>query len=216
MALSTYTELKAAVQTELDVSSLTDGMLVDAIKRCESRLNRRLRLREMEQLTTDTLSAGTTTISLPAGYLELFSVQAKLSSEADANYVDCQYVAPELAERYYDKRLLRYTLRDELEFFPVPTSDYTVRLHWLKAWNLATDSSNWLLTNHPDAYFYGTLMECERTLRNDDRSLMWRAELEAVIEYLNALSERGRDDGQLITSESASMAGALTFDIWRG
>ena len=153
---------------------------------------------------------------MPDGYLELLSIQQKLSGLSDANYVECEYVAPQLAEKYYDASVMRYTLRDQLEFFPVPTQAYTIRLHYIKAWDLATDSSNWLLTNHPDAYFYGTLMECERTLRNDDRSMMWRAELESVIEYLNALSERGRDDGQLITSESASMAGALTFDIWRG
>jgi len=51
-----------------------------------------------------------------------------------------------------------------------------------------SNTTNWVLTNHPDVYLFGALAEASPYLGNDERSVLWQAKYEA------ALSEVRRPD----------------------
>ena len=216
MALSNYTELQAAVRTEIsvDISGITDPAIVDAIARAEAKVNRRTRLREAEQLATATYAAGTTAIedrllALPTGMKEMLNLRIKKVSETDDNYVQCQFLSPRLiADKYSTSSTgtMYYTLRDQLEFSHPVAEDHEVMMHYLKRWDIATDSTNWLLTNYPDVYLYGACGECELHLHQDERVPIWKSLFEQALNELNRLDSRSRDDTILDTSEVAGMS----------
>lgn len=227
MALSSYTELKAAVRTELDISTsgIADAVIVDAITRAESKVNRRARFREMEQLAYATYSAATAAIedrliALPTGFIELINLRVRKTTEDDTDYVEIPYVDPGRIAEYYragtDLERLRYTLRDQIEFSHAVTTDHRVMMHYIKRWDIETDETNWLLTNFPDVYLYGALAECEMHVRQDARMPMWRTLFDEGIAELNTMDERGRDDAELDTSEVMRMFGRSTFSIFTG
>lgn len=226
MALSTYTELRAAVRTEIgvSVSGMSDAAIIDAITRAEAKINRRTRLREAETLAYTTYPAGTTAIEdrlvdLPSDLTEVLNLRIKKASESDDNYRQAQFVAPRLISNYYTSANtgpMWYTLRDKIEFSRPVAEAHEVMIHYLKRWNIATDETNWLLTNYPDAYYYGALVECELHVKNDERSLIWRKYFQEVISELNRLDHNSRDDSVLDVSEASKMTGSGTFNILTG
>lgn len=224
MALSNYTELLAAIRTETNKSTtgITDAAIADAVTRCEAKMNRKLRLREMETTTTTSYNPASNslsdrTVSLPTGYVELIHLFAKVSTADDTTYVEVPYIDPGRIADYYDRTSLYYTLRDAIEINSTVSSANTLLFHYLKKWDIATDTTNWLLTNYPDAYLYGSLMECELHTMNDERVGLWKSLFREAMRELNDLSNRGRDDAELDTSQIAMMCGERSlFNILTG
>ncbi|MGB5336346.1 MAG: hypothetical protein WBN07_12055 [Woeseiaceae bacterium] len=226
MALTNYTTLQTAVITELDRTGNTEftTAVPDFITRAEAKMNRVLRLREMEDVTTDTYSAATSSyadrsMSLPARYIELLNLEHKVATADDTTYEPVIFVAPADMPKYYTTSSagdLYYTLRDAIEYSHAVGVDHTIRFHYLKKLDIATDTTNWLLTNYPDAYLYGALVEASVFIVDDQRAVGWLALFKAAMEDLQSLSERGRDDSQLDTSEIAGMSDRSTFNILRG
>ena len=80
MAIDTYAKLQSDIQDKLDrddllanVTAYSSGDIEGAVKRairtCELRVQRTLRVRQMETSTTITLSSGSTTVALPSDFL---------------------------------------------------------------------------------------------------------------------------------------------------
>jgi len=70
-----------------------------------------------------------------------------------------------------------YTVHEEIEFDKVPDSAYSVEMiYYAKVTTLSsTNQSNGILTECPDLYLYGALLEAETFLDNDERLPTWRA-----------------------------------------
>jgi len=74
-------------------------------------------------------------------------------------------------------------------------------MHYIKAWDLATDLTNWLLTNHPDVYLFGSLANAMPFMKNDKRISVWAGAFQEAMDSLNEVAERGRDMGELDVSD---------------
>lgn len=220
MSLGTYAELQSAVRTELaniGTAALSAEAIEDAIARAEAKINRRARFREMETLATVSYTSASRFVALPSGFLELIGMRIKGATEADTKYVDVRYTDPGRIHEYYDTTMpWRYTLRDQIEIAQAAENNKTLSIHYLKRWDIASDSTNWLLTNFPDVYLYGACAECEMHLSSDARVPMWKALFDSSIEELNKLDSRGRDDSRLDTSEVAGMTRRYRFNIVGG
>jgi hypothetical protein len=90
-----------------------------------------------------------------------------------------EYASPEWLDLRYPSTTntgtpLFYTfVGGEIQLAPVPDTTYTLEMDYYKKWDIATDSTNWLLTNSPNCYYYGSLMEAAMFLANDKRVPMW-------------------------------------------
>lgn len=211
-----YTDLKAEIADYLDRSDLTD-VIPGFITKCENKLNRRLRLREQNQLSTSTLSSGRF-VALPTGFIELLDLQIKKATESDTEYEPVKYEAPELLyKRYEDTEGTPgyYTLRDQFEFNQGVSEDHTLRLHYLKKWDIETDTTNWLLTNYEDVYLYGSLMEAVPYLK-DTELVAIKVLFDQVIEELNEMDMRSEDDAVLGTDVHEISNRYSTFNIIDG
>lgn len=61
----------------------------------------------------------------------------------------------------------------ELQIFPVADKAYTGELTYIKRLAAASGATNWILTDHPDAYLYGALVQSAPYLKDDPRITVW-------------------------------------------
>lgn len=226
MALSNYTELQAAVRTELanvSTGGITDDSIQDAIARAEAKINRRTRSRHQQTLATDTMTSASRFVDAPTGMMEWITVRTKKASEADTEYLDARYVGSERIADYYDEiadpDCFWFTMRQQFEFAQAVTVDHTIQFDYIKRWDIATDSTNWLLTNFPDIYLYGACMEATIHMRDQEGIPMtvWKTLFDEGVKEFNNLEDRNKDDAEADLREATLMASnGHYYNILRG
>ncbi len=193
MAISTYSELQTAVANWLDRDDLTDR-IPEFITLCEARFNRSLRIRAMETLdiSVDTVS-GTSTVALPTGYVQMRDINLITSP-----ITQLQYLTPEIMNRVHagsnSGKPETYTIiANKILFGPTPDAAYDISMLYYKTFDALSDSAptNWVITNAPDVYLYGTLLEAEPFLMNDQRVQLWAT---ALTQSINTLQEQDNKD----------------------
>jgi hypothetical protein len=203
MSINNYTELQTAIGNWLNRSNLTDR-IPEFISLAEGELNVKLRLREMNKIATGPYSNGSRYVALPSGHLELLNLQIKVATADDSTYENPVFVAPEkLARRYVSSTGTPkfYTLRDQIEFNQEVSALHTLKMNYIKGWDISTDTTNWLLSNFEGIYLWGSLLQAEAFVKNDKRVALWRSNFELVMSRLNILDERSKDDAVLSTGD---------------
>jgi len=186
VAITTYAELQTAVKNWLDrTSTEITSRAPEFIALAEAKLNRDLRVRPMEVVGSDTMSSGA--ISLPADWLAYKSIWYTYSGSR----VELINMAPQEFNRFdtgtTDYPSGYYIAASSVYFGPsTPNSDYTVGYIYYQKIPALTDSNttNWLLTSHPDIYLYGSLLEAAPYLKEYPEIQLWMTAFGAVIEQL--------------------------------
>ncbi len=187
MALTNYTTLQAAIKSALHRSDL-DSAIVDFIALAEDKLNKRLRLRAME--TRATSSVSTEYAALPTGFLAIRNIQLNTDPKVRLEYVTPDYIDKNYAKGSTGEPKFYTIVGGEIQFAPIPDTSYTVEISYFKKLDIATDSTNWVLTNAPRVYYYGSLMEAAAYMKNDKRIPVWSTLFENAINELET-SDRG-------------------------
>ena len=193
MSIANYTELQTAVANWLDRDDLA-ARIPEFISLCEARFNRTLRLRAMETLDTSVSTvAGTSTIALPTGYVQMRDFHLTTSP-----LTQLQYLTPEMMVRLnagsQSGKPLTYTIiGNNIRLGPTPDVVYTTSMLYYKTFDPLSGGAptNWVITNAPDVYLYGTLLEAEPFLMNDARVQLWAT---ALTESINTLQEQDNKD----------------------
>lgn len=91
---------------------------------------------------------------------------------------------------------IAYTIEaDSIILGPAPATQYNVKfLYWKKFNALATSSTNWLLTNKPDVYLYGTLLEMQRFQNNLPELPNWREWHQLYLSAVKGLQDQNEMD----------------------
>jgi hypothetical protein len=85
---------------------------------------------------------------------------------------------------------------EELHFETTPDTTYQVEMYYYAFDPLAEDNqTNWVLTDHPDIYLYGTLIEAESFLMNDPRLQIWKLGFEEALTSLNKSGDKASHSG---------------------
>ena len=196
MAISTYAELQTAAANWLDRDDLTDR-ITEFVALAEATFNRVLRLRAMETTVADTTPSGSKEDALPTGYLQMREIHLTTSP-----IVSLSYITPEIMYRIRagstSGKPNSYTiLGDNILFGPTPDSGYTYSVTYYKGFDALSDAAptNWLLTNAPDLYLYGTLLQAEPFLMNDERVPLWERGVRQVIGDLQDQDNKDRHSG---------------------
>lgn len=198
MALSTYAGLKASAADWLNRSDLTSA-IPDFVTMATAQLTRRLiqlgPVREMFATTTLSISAEKT--NLPSDFYGLKSLY--LYTTSDSGQV--QYCEP---EKIAEQKILRpsqdgdpqlYTIiGSQIQFWPWNTGTYSAEIgYWQTIPALVADGdTNWLLTKHPDAYLYTTLIQSAPYLKDDDRLTVWGSIATQIVQDIVEAGKIGR------------------------
>lgn len=191
MSLDTYANLKTAVATALHRSDLA-AAVPDFITLCEDRLNKRLRVRGMESRVTASITGEY--VALPTGFLSMKNFQLNTTPRTPLNYATPDY----LDLRYPDTtksgtpKFFSF-VGGQIQLAPVPDTTYTAELDFYKKLDIATDSTNWVLTNAPRCYYYGALMEAALYTKDDKRAANWSSLFERALDEI----ELGDDYDQI-------------------
>jgi hypothetical protein len=187
-----YTELQAAIASFLNRQDLA-SVIPTFVSLVEAHLNRTLRHRSMLGRATANLDTDFTT--LPADFLEAKNIQLNTNPVTSLRFVTIEHA--DLLKTEATGQPQYYTLvGDTLEVVPSPDASYTVELvYYKKLPALASNSTNWLLTAHPDVYLYGALMQAAPYLKNDERLQVWGSLYTAAVSDLNASSDKAEFSG---------------------
>lgn len=205
MAISTYAELQTALTNWTQRSDLSSRN-PEFIALAEAAFNRGFDperpFRHFSQEASTTLSATTTVgigsgYSLPTDFQELRDVQTTTTP-----YVRLQYIAPEAGDQLYNTTTTGiprfFTLQaGYLRVYPVPSSGYSVQITYYQTIPALTNSNttNWLLTNHPDVYLFGALLHASVFFNDDVAVQRIAAGWQTAVNSLRSATQRTRFGG---------------------
>lgn len=179
MALANYSDLLAAVASWLNRSDLT-AVIPDMIALAEAEFNRTLRTMEMEGRATATTGSA---VAVPSDFIGLRSV---FINDAPLAYVS----ASDFFSLDVDSSgtPAYYTIADGQFFFkPTPSSSTVEITYYQKIPALtASNTTNWLMTKHPDLYLFATLAQGEFYTWDDDRLPLVKARVEEIMAQIEA------------------------------
>lgn len=200
MAFSSYSALQTAVLNWLarPGDTFVSGSVPDMITLFEAEATRRLKSRFAEEVASLVTVAGTATVALPSDFGALRYARIT-STNPDVPLV---YMTPEELDSTWggDDRgqPVNFTIQEtSLRLGPVPDAAYTISALYQQGVPALSDSnvSNWLLTNHPDAYLFGTLAEAEAFIGHDERFVGWLARRDAAFDSILLADQKARWGG---------------------
>jgi len=196
MAINSYSTLQTAVANWLDRDDLTDR-IPEFIALNEAIFNRVLRIRAMETTVTADTVGGTKSYDLPTGYVQMRQIHL-VTSPVTA----LQYLTPEMMYRVWagssSGKPESYTIiGDKIFFGPTPDSVYSYTITYYKTFDNLSDSAttNWVILNAADVYLYGTLLQAEPFLNNDQRIPVWERGLRQGMADLQEQDDKDRHSG---------------------
>jgi hypothetical protein len=196
MSLDTYTNLKTEISDWLaraDSTSIADTL----IDLAEAQASRLFRLRQMESEATATAAEF---VALPSDFIEMRDLQYVASP-----VVSLEYITPELADVWYSSGASGipkfYTLvGNQIRLIPPPSSSSTdIRIsYWQKVPALTSlNTTNWLLTDYPDYYLFGSLMYGRAWLQDVNTAAAIKAGFDRVMAEIDRAGRRSNVGGSL-------------------
>ena len=188
MALSNYAELQTAVTNWLHEDTLT-SVIPDFITLGEATLNRRLRLQGMESSASVDTNTVTRFATLPADFSEIIDLTI-----FDEGYPQVINQLPLAQINGYEQsqtcRPTAFAISSNIIYSNISDQVYPATLRYYSKLDIATDSTNFLLSAYPDIYLYSALVAAAPYLHNDERINTWATLL------TTAINEATRADGR--------------------
>jgi hypothetical protein len=204
MALSTYSDLQTAVANHLDRSDLT-SVIPDFIALFEANANTDKAFKTIHNRTSTSITTvvNQNYISLPATFME---AEAVILANAGANNVISSYGTAAALYTQFPMTTTGFpggfiTQADKLVFARTPDAAYTGTLYYytiIPALS-TTNTTNWLLTNYPNLYLYGTLVAAEAYLGMDARLQLWGNLYDNGTQKLQGSTDRSKYSGGPVT-----------------
>ncbi|QDP58280.1 MAG: hypothetical protein Unbinned8622contig1005_21 [Prokaryotic dsDNA virus sp.] len=200
MALSNYTELKASIADFLNRDDLTT-VIPDFITLAEAQINRDIRHYEMENRATADLDQQY--LDRPSDWLETIRMNITSGGTRHLEYLSAASMADKRAgteNTTGEPKFYRHAER-AFEVFPTPDGTYEVELLYYEKIPALSSSNatNWLLTDHPDVYLYGSLLHSAPYLAEDQRVTVWAQLYSAARDRVNQSADLASYSGSGLT-----------------
>lgn len=193
---STYAELKDQVANFINKPDI-EQTIDTFIDLTEADIKRKVRHWKMEKRATVELDDQYSRV--PTDWLE--TIRFYLSA-GDTFELELASRAELLNRRMHAKntslRPRYYTMSDgAFEIYPTPDASYTAELLYYAENDAlsAVNTTNWLLTDYPDVYLYGTLTHTAPFLGEDARLPIWAQLYQSALDGVNMASEKSRYSG---------------------
>lgn len=190
MAITTYSELQTAIISWSHRSDLA-SIIPDFIALAEAKFQRYLRTRQME--TASTLTPASGVVTLPTDYLELRRIYINTSTPTELEYIP--------PEQFYLKFPVTaggskyFTIEGDSILLADRGSTTVKILYYAKIPDLATNSTNWLLTLAPDLYLYASMVELSDYIKNDGEITKWNAKAQEAAKSVTESDKHGKFSG---------------------
>jgi hypothetical protein len=192
MAITTYSELKTAVADWLNRSDLASA-IPNFISLAEAQMSRQIRHRKMVMRATATMD--TPYFAVPADWKETIRFQLNTNPITPLLYVTPeQLLEDSMSYSSAGQPMFFTTIGQQFEVLPQPDGSYDAELLYYSKLTPLSDAAptNWLLTESPDIYLYGTLAQSAPYLKEDERTAIWTSLYEKMVEDMRIADERAR------------------------
>jgi hypothetical protein len=198
MALSTYGELKTSVASWLARADLTTS-IPDFVTLCHKQLMRDLRGHLRLQKRDTAFSVATEYVACPTDFLELVSMRCTSANPPFA----VQFMDNDTGTNRYQAvagvpayvAVVGSTSNVEnFKFSPPPSGTYTMTIEYYAMLTFFSSDAgvNWILTDHPDLYLYGSLLQATAFLSDDPRVPLWAQAYRTALESCKSAGKRAR------------------------
>lgn len=198
MAISTYTELKSAIGDFLNRDDL-DSVIPTFIALAEADINRSVRHWRMEERSSGQQSGGDQYMQIPADWVETIRMHVVGNGTSPINLASIAAIADMRASRGDESGVPTHYahVRGEFELYPTPVEDTDIEMVYYKKLDALGDSqaSNWLLSEAPDVYLYGSLIHSAPYLADDARLAVWAQMYSAAVSNLIDSGEKAQFSG---------------------
>jgi hypothetical protein len=208
VSISSYATLKASVANWLNRTDLTSE-IAEFVQLAEAEFRRDDRLRKMQDAGNFSITADGDT--LPTDFLSLESLTHDGSSYYGEIEIRPVGDLPALKGLCGTVGVPQYAaiVDGTLSYAPEPDTTYTARLvYWRKITALSdSNTSNWLLADHPDVYLWGTLMQAAPFLKDDERIPVWEGKLEKALAAVHNATWNAQYSGKMTRRASRPIGG---------
>lgn len=197
MSLVSYSDLQTQVANWLARSDLT-AYIPDMITLFEAQAARKLRVRPMINTTSLSTSGGIG--SLPSDFLSMVDLSWNGTPQTSLDYVHPAmfiYFDPE------DPTVTQappqiYTLKGNSVYID-PVDDTGLTIQYYQRAPALSGTLNWLWTNHPDVYLFGTLTEANYFNKGTALTMAheWGQRRDAIFDEIQMLDFRERTSLQI-------------------
>lgn len=191
MSITTYAELQTEIAAWVNKTNLT-AKIPDFVTLAEAKLNRRLRTRWQETTLAATDIDTDFHIAIPSTAVAVKALWREADPTWRVEQKDLSYV---VENRDSSGGLARFYAWDGSNWTFDGAGDDITGTYFIKVPALATASTNWLLTAHPDVYLFTSLEFAAKYLRDVEGALAWRAESDNLIAELNSVSQADQVSG---------------------
>lgn len=212
MALATYSDLQTAVSSWMRRANDTGfvAAIPDFIALAEARLNTELGPIETESTLTGAIDSRSIDISALT-IVEPLSLWVTPATGDDE--VEVQQQAPE--KMAYDAvsglpEMWAYDVADAIKFNRPCDAAYSFRFRYRGKLALASQTTNWLMTNYPNLYLAATLMWGAAFREDVPKAATWQALLDSLLPTVRSVLARGRR-GTLRVDPALVAVGSATY-----
>lgn len=199
MALDTYGGLKTVIANYLGRADLTTP-IPDFVTLAHKDLMQRLRGHLRLQKRSTSFSITGEYVAAPSDFLELVTMRIT-STDPDR---ELTYLAESSMTSAYGTgtgipkfvALVGNTTAgtEMFRFAPAPDTTYTATIEYHASLTFfANDNAyNWILTDYPQAYLYGSLLQAAAYIGDDPRVPLWKAGYDEALERLMSAGKQAR------------------------
>lgn len=187
--ISSYSTLKTAI-SEWFMGRDLSGDVDVFIDLAEAYFNVKLRLRQMETIAS--IAASSNTYALPSDYIEYKRVVEKASIRRQL-----KYITEDAVETLYPTRSsglsCHFTIIGSTIYtFPLSTTDIEL-LYYAKIPALTdANTTNWLLTAHPNLYLHACLLYAAEWVKDDGELTKESTFVQNYVNLLHSADNRGK------------------------
>lgn len=182
MGLATYADLKASLTSWFHNRSDMADIADDLIDMAEARFNREIESRRMDASAPLTITAGAATI--PPGLITVYSITRTAYPFGTIDYAPIDVI--EQLDPAQTTPPARYCeVGSQFVFWPPTSAAARIRYRGKLTPLDGTNTTNWLLEDHPDLYLKAALLQASEYFVDDDRIPLWEREVAMTIEAIN-------------------------------
>jgi len=203
--ITDYASLQTELQSWLWNRSDVVARIPVFIQLCEAQMNRRLQARLSILRAPITIAAET--LAVPSDFAGPVSIllQSDPLSELDFVTPDGLNLRQNRASKTDADNPDSFSVEGpNFRFYPIPGAPVAALLTYRQRIPALsnTNTSNWVLANHPDAYLYGSLMQSSPWLRDDARVGLWQQAFGQILEDIQTNSNAVESLGTNLTPQT--------------
>lgn len=200
MALVNYGDLKTSLANWLGRSDLTTP-IPDFVTLAHKQLMRDLRGHLRLQKRDAAFSITGEYVDAPSDFLELVSIYLNTSPKQEVQFMTNDRITTQFTGSGKPKFVALVgstaTGTEGFRFGPAPDGTYTATMEYYASVTYfsadsGAGSTNWILTDHPQLYLYGSLLQAAAYIGDDPRVPLWKAAYDEALAQVKASGNRAR------------------------